>query len=198
MPRRFGWLVVLLCCGAPTAWAESRTPIQPGTPAPAWKSLPGVDGKLHSLDDLKDSKLVVVAFTCNSCPFAEAYEDRFIDFAKQYQPKQVAFIAVNVNLEDEDKLPMMKQRATEKAFPFPYLYDESQKLGLEYGAKATPHLFVLDEDRKVAYVGAFDNNSKVSKANKHYVKDAVEALLAGSRPAVSSTKSIGCSIRYDE
>ncbi|MFO0945529.1 MAG: thioredoxin family protein [Planctomycetota bacterium] len=191
-------LTLLGLLGIGNGRAVAADPIAPGTPAPAWNSLPGVDGKPHSLADISTDKIVVVAFTCNSCPFAVAYEDRFIDFAKEYGAKGVEFVAINVNNEEADGFPMMQSRAKEKGFNFPYLHDSSQKIGHAYGARVTPHLYVLDRDRKIAYVGAFDNARKPEKVTKKYLHDAVDALLKGQSPAVPKTNAAGCSIRYEE
>jgi peroxiredoxin len=169
-----------------------------GDDAPAWRNLPGTDGKTHSFEDLADAKAIVVAFTCNHCPVAVAYEDRFIEFAKAYKAKGVEFVAINVNNLEEDKLPAMKVRAEEKGFPFPYLYDASQKIGRDYGATATPHLFVLDQNRKVVYKGQFDDKQAADKATRKYVPDAVDAVLAGKEPPVAETPASGCSIKWDD
>ncbi|MBY0586673.1 thioredoxin family protein [bacterium] len=168
-----------------------------GADAPAWSNLPGTDGKNHSLQELKDAKAVVVAFTCNHCPVAVAYEDRFIAFAKEYQKKGVAFVAISVNKGESDQLPAMIERAKEKDFPFPYIYDESQKIGHDFQAEKTPHLFVLDKDRKIAYVGSFDDKMAAEKVETHFVKDAVDAILAGKKPAVQTHPAHGCGIRYE-
>jgi peroxiredoxin len=168
-----------------------------GSPAPAWKNLPGTDDANHSLADIPADKLVVLVFTCNSCPFAIAYEDRIEQFASEYRDKGVELVAINVNTDDKDNLPAMKIRAKEKGFSFPYLYDESQKIGHDYGAIATPQFFVIDKERKIAYSGAFDNARKPDRVSEHYLKDAVDALLAGKKPAVASTRPAGCSIRYE-
>ena len=193
-----GKLCWALCFLAGTAAAGDRpVPVAPGNKAPVWHKLPGVDGKVHSLADLKSQAVVVVAFTCNSCPYAKAYEGRFIEFAKEHSAKGVAFVAINVNTQEEDRLPKMKARAAEKGFPFPYLFDASQQIGRDYGARVTPHLFVLDRDRNVAYVGAFDNARRVERVTERYVRDAVTALLAGQRPKVAKTSAAGCSIRYE-
>jgi thiol-disulfide isomerase/thioredoxin len=177
--------------------ANEPTPIAVGRKAPDWKDLPGIDGKNWSLADLARYKVVVIAFTCNSCPYSVAYEDRFIDFAKRYEPKGVGFIAINVNLEESDRLPKMKERGREKGFPFPYLHDASQQSGRAYGATVTPHLFALDAKRTVAYVGAFDDAKRPEKVGKQFVRDAVDALLAGKTPAVPSTRATGCRIPYE-
>jgi peroxiredoxin len=162
-----------------------------GAKAPSFSGLPGVDGKECSLDAMKDAKAIVVCFTCNQCPVAVAYEDRFVAFQKKYADKGVKFIAINANKNSEN-LEVMKTRAEEKGFNFPYVFDASGKLATEYGARVTPHIFVLDGERKVAYVGAFDDSQV--KPSKHYVADAVDAILAGKKPDVTNTKAVGCGI----
>ena len=171
-----------------------------GDPAPAWKDLPGVDGKRHSLADLQDREIVVVVFTCNSCPIASDYEDRIIAFAKKHcvtgPGQKTALVAINVNTVEEDLLPQMKERAAAKHFPYPYLFDESQKIGKAYGALFTPEFFVLDKDRKVAYMGAFDDNVEPTKIKHAYLEPAVEALFKGAKVSPAETQASGCLIRY--
>jgi peroxiredoxin len=169
-----------------------------GDAAPAWVDLPGVDGKKHSLADLKSKQVVVVVFTCNSCPVAEQYEDRLIAFAKKHAgpDSPVAVVAINVNRIAEDKLDKMKERAEAKKFNFPYLYDESQKIGKAYGAQYTPEFFVLDKDRKVVYMGAMDDASPPAEAKKFFLDDAVAAALKGTKPATTETLARGCKVRY--
>jgi peroxiredoxin len=165
-------------------------------PAPAWTNLPGTDGKRHSLADLKDKQVVVLVFTCNSCPVATGYEDRIIALAKRYSEKYVAVVAVNVNTIEEDRLDKMTERAKDKGFPFPYLYDDSQQIAKDYGATYTPEFFVLDRDRRVAYMGAMDDVSPPRPESKHYLDDAVRALLDGRKPPVPETRARGCAIRF--
>jgi peroxiredoxin len=169
-----------------------------GDPAPAWKDLPGVDGKRHSMADLQDREIVVVVFTCNSCPIASDYEDRIIAFAKKYcgPGQKAALVAINVNTVEEDLLPRMKERAAAKHFPYPYLFDESQKMGKAYGALFTPEFFVLDKDRKVAYMGAFDDNVEPTKIKHAYLEPAVESILKGGKANPAETQASGCLIRY--
>ncbi|MBN1852474.1 MAG: thioredoxin family protein [Pirellulales bacterium] len=168
-----------------------------GDQGPAWKKLKGTDDKEHSLSDWKDAKAVVVCFTCNHCPIAKMYEDRFIEFVSDYKDNQIAFVAINVNNLEEDKLPAMKERAKEKKFNFTYIYDPSQEIARKYDAKVTPHLFVLDGKRKVAYMGAYDDDNQASKAKKQYLRDAVDAILAGNSPETTTTTARGCSIKYE-
>lgn len=178
--------------------AEKKAELKVGDKAPAWKALEGTDGKKHGMSDIAKAKCVVAVFTCNHCPVAVAYEERLAKFAKEYKEKGVETIAINVNNLEEDKLPAMKKRWTEKGWTFTYLYDPSQEIGRAYGAKVTPHWYVLDGQRNVAYIGAFDDNQNASQATKLYVKDAVEAILAGKKPPVTETKAFGCGIKYED
>jgi peroxiredoxin len=168
-----------------------------GDQAPAWKDLTGVDDKRHSLGEHADAKAVVVVFTCNHCPVAVAYEDRIVAIANDYAAKGVDLVAINVNNMEADKLPAMKERAEEKGFKFDYLYDPSQEIGRAYGAAVTPHVFLLDGDRNLVYVGAIDDNMNAEKASKHYLRDAIDAVLAGSKPQTDTTKPMGCGIQYE-
>ena len=168
-----------------------------GDAAPSWKGLVGTDAKEHSLSDFKSAKLVVLVFMCNHCPVAQAYEQRLSNLQKEYQEKGVQVVAVNVNNGDADKLDKMTERAKDKKLAYPYLYDASQKIGKDYGAKVTPHVFVLDRDRKLAYTGAVDDNMVEDKVKKHLLHDAVDSLLAGKQPPEKVTKQFGCSIKYE-
>lgn len=169
-----------------------------GDQAPAWIDLLGTDGEKHSLQDLAKYQAVVVVFTCNSCPYAVDYQNRINDFAKKYQGEdaKVAVVAINVNAVPADTLEKMKERAAEEEFVFPYLYDESQQIAKDYGAGRTPEFFVLNQERKIVYMGAFDDNTKVAEVKKHYVADAVDAVLTGGKVAVAETAPVGCAIRW--
>jgi len=191
-------LAAMVVAAQPAAAGKFNKVLSIGDKAPAWEQLIGVDGKQHSLSDLKDAKAVVVAFTCNHCPIAQAYEDRFTAFAAEAKKRGVAFVAINVNTIEPDRLDKMKERAEQKGFNFPYLYDESQQIGKQYGAMVTPHLFVLDSDRKIAYMGAFDADINRRAGDKLYVEDAVEAILAGKLPEVTESRPSGCSIKYEK
>jgi peroxiredoxin len=185
---------------ATSAWAgQFNSVLSIGDAAPAWKDLPGVDGKRHSLADLADREIVVVVFTCNSCPIASDYEDRIIAFTKKYcgPVQKTALVAINVNTVEEDSLAHMKERATAKGFPYPYLFDQTQKIGKAYGALFTPEFFVLDKDRKVAYMGAFDDNVEPTKIKHAYLEPAVAAVLKGGKANPAETQASGCLIRYE-
>ncbi|MDA7980445.1 MAG: thioredoxin family protein [Pirellulales bacterium] len=189
-------VVAIAFLASPAEAQRFNAQLSIGDACPAWENLPGTDGKNHSLKDLEKATAVVVVFTCNQCPVAVAYEDRFMAFAKEYAEKGVKFVAINVNTSDSEKLPAMKERAAEKGFSFPYLYDESQAIARNYGAQVTPHLYLLDGQRKLAYVGAFDDNQDKSRVKENYLKDAVEAVLAGKPVENAETRPKGCGIGY--
>ena len=199
MSRR---VVLALCLAALTAPARAgqyNEVLNIGDKAPAWEKLPGTDGKEHSLADLKDKDAVVVVFTCNSCPYAVDYEDRIIAFAKEHAGPEnpVAVVAINVNKVPADSPEKMKERAEAKGFPYPYLYDETQRIARDYGAVFTPEFFVLDKERHVVYMGAMDDNSDPEKATTNYVEAAVAAALKGEKPETAETVAVGCRVRYE-
>jgi peroxiredoxin len=167
-----------------------------GEKAPDFSAVPGIDDKKHGLREYKDAKAVVVVFTCNHCPVAVAYEDRLVALQKEFKKQGVQFVAICSNTEDSDKLPELKARAEKKKFNFPYLHDDSQKVGKEYGAAVTPHVFLLDRERKIAYMGAIDDNIKADKVEKHHLSDAIKAVLAKKAPETTETRQFGCGIHY--
>ena len=165
-------------------------------------SLPNIDGEMVSLSDYDDAKGYIVIFTCNTCPYSIAYEDRINALHRHFAPVGYPVIAINPNdpaAQKGEELSDMKQRAQDKGFTFPYLQDKGQKVYPKFGATRTPHVFVLEKQEKgnvVQYIGAIDDSSRnPDKVQKYYVEDAVDALLAGQLPKVSTTKAIGCSIK---
>jgi peroxiredoxin len=198
MTRFFSLLVIILAFGQLVTAGEFNKKLNIGDAAPAWENLPGTDDKNHSLADLKDKDVVVLVFTCNSCPVAVGYDDRIIAFAKKHAGKdsKVALVAVNVNVIEEDRLPKMKEHAKEKGFTFPYLFDESQKIARAYGATYTPEFFVLNKERKIAYMGAMDDKNSEASAKVNYLEPAVTALLKGEKTEKGETLGRGCLIRY--
>jgi peroxiredoxin len=193
---RAAMLASLLMVMAAAGAGEFNEKLSIGDAAPAWKELPGTDGKPHALADLPAEKLVAVVFTCNSCPVAAGYEDRFVEFANR-RAEQVAVVAINVNKIPEDDLEKMTARATEKKFPYAYLFDASQQIAKDYGAGTTPEVILLDRERKVAYMGAFDDSSDAGKVAVKYLDAAVDAVLAGQKPETAETSPHGCRIRYE-
>jgi peroxiredoxin len=162
-------------------------------------SLKNVDGTYVSLSDYKDVKGYIVIFTCNHCPYAQMYEQRIIDLHNKYKPKGFPLIAINPNspiIVPDDSYEEMKKRAKEMKFPFPYLFDEHQTVYPIYGATRTPHVFILDANLTVCYIGAIDDNPELAAIVKnHWVDNAIEALLRGDTPKPSSTVAIGCTIK---
>jgi peroxiredoxin len=193
----------------PRAYAADPIPTLPlGSAAPNF-SLPGVDGRTWSLKDFADAKVLVVIFTCNHCPTAQYYEDRIKQLASDYKKKGVALVAImpndpkSVRLDElgwtdlSDTLDEMKIRAKDREFNFPYLYDgETENVSRACGPAVTPHAFVFDAARKLRYVGAIDDSERIQHVTKHYLRDAIDALLAGNEPAVAQTKVVGCSTKW--
>ena len=165
-------------------------------------SLMNIDDQMVSLADYEDAKGYIVIFTCNHCPFSVAYEDRIIALDGKYKGQGYPVIAINPNdpeANEDDSFELMKVRAVEKGFTFPYLMDEGQEIYPQYGATKTPHVFILEkttEGNKVAYIGAIDDNSKEPEnVTEKYVENAVDALLKGEQPTVTETVAIGCGIK---
>ncbi|MGV3607099.1 MAG: thioredoxin family protein [Planctomycetaceae bacterium] len=165
--------------------------LSPGDAAPEFGPLEGVDGKNYSTANTKRAKALVIVFTCNECPVAIAYQEKFNEFAKKYSKQGVAFIAINSNNATEN-LAAMKEHAEKSGFAFPYVFDKSGEVADAFGAKVTPHVFVLDAQRKLVFSGPFDN--KQTGATKHFVDEAVTAALAGKTPEVAKARPFGCSI----
>jgi peroxiredoxin len=188
--------------------AEDFPTLPLGSPAPDF-NLPGVDGRNWALKDFADAKALVVVFTCNHCPTAQYYEERIKQIVTDYKTKGVALVAISPNdpksvrLDElgwtdlSDSFAEMKLRAKERDFNFNYLYDgDSEAVSRAYGPVVTPHAFVFDAARKLAYVGAIDDSERVQHVKKHYLRDALDALLAGKEPPVAQTKVVGCSTKW--
>ncbi|KJD31389.1 redoxin [Tamlana nanhaiensis] len=165
-------------------------------------TLKNIDGKMVSLSDYENEKGVIVTFTCNTCPYAVAYEDRIVALDKKYAKQGYPVLAIMPNdtsIKPDDDLNAMKKRADEKGFTFPYLIDEKQDVFPKFGATKTPHIFILDRTEVgfvVSYIGAIDNNYKSAEAvTTKYVENAVDALIKGEEIIEKETKAIGCSIK---
>lgn len=185
-----------------TSFSSPEDGYQIGSEAMDFK-LKNVDGKMVSLADYKNAKGFIVVFTCNTCPYSKLYEQRIIALDKKYAELGYPVIAINPNdpaVQAEDSFENMQIRAKEKGFTFPYLVDETQNITKTYGASKTPHVFVLEKQsgkNKVVYIGAIDNNPKgAEEANVKYVEDAVDALLKGQKVKETTTKAIGCTIKW--
>lgn len=166
--------------------------------------LKNVDGEMVSLAGNGEAKGYILIFTCNTCPYSVAYEDRIIALNNTYAPKGFPVVAVQPNDSQRspgDSFDKMKTRAKEKGFNFPYLLDETQEVTRTYGATNTPHVYVLDRKSGdkfvIEYIGAIDNNSRdADAADKHYVEDAVDSIIKGKSIETTKTKAIGCTIKW--
>ncbi|MDP4151440.1 MAG: redoxin family protein [Bacteroidota bacterium] len=195
----------------PVAPSGEHPTLPIGSAAPDFK-LPGVDGKTYTLASFKDAGILVIVFTCNHCPTAQAYEDRIIRLTADYKDKGVALVAImpndpkSIRLDElgytdmGDSFEEMKKRASEKHFNFPYLYDgETEATALKYGPIATPHVFIFDRERKLRYSGRIDDVEKPGKRpNSLDARNAIEALLQHKDPPTATTKVFGCSIKWTE
>lgn len=190
--------LVISILNSPLSAGKYNPVLNVGDQAPTWDELPATNGSSFSSKSFKDKQVLVIAFTCNSCPYAVDYEERLNRLAQKYKAKDspVAVIAVNVNLVPADSLEKMKEQANKKKFVFPYLFDASQKIGQKFGATRTPEFFVLDKDRKVVYMGAMDDSTDASKVKQNYVSLAIDAALKGNQPEITETIAIGCNVRY--
>lgn len=166
-------------------------------------NLLNVDGNMASFDNYPDANGFIVIFTCNHCPFSQAYEDRIIAIDAQFKPQGYPLIAINPNDPErvpEDSYAAMQQRAADKGFTFPYLYDETQVVASTYGAVRTPHVFLLkkeNNDHIVKYIGAIDDSAmNPADVGINYLQDAVNALINGQDPDPSFTLAIGCTIKW--
>ncbi len=192
-------VAVLALAAAPSLRGGEFNPDRSvGDVVPGWNSLPGTDGSQHSWEELASRDLVVVVFTCNSCPYAVDYEDRINSLAMAYagDESRVAVVAINANAIPEDSLPAMKKRAESKSFSFPYLFDASQEVPKTFGALRTPEAFLLNAKREILYMGAIDDNTDATKVAETYLDDAIQAALAGREIAVAETPPVGCLIRF--
>ncbi|UMB53251.1 thioredoxin family protein [Lutibacter sp. A64] len=162
-------------------------------------NLKNVDGTMFSLADIKDAKGYIVVFTCNECPFAKMYEDRLIELHNKYVSQGYAVVAINPNVSEnnaKESFESMQKRATEKKFPFVYLADEKHDVFPKYGAVRTPHVFLLDSDKKVQYIGTIDDNARsAANVKVKYLENAIQALQKGTTPEVTFTKAIGCPVK---
>ena len=175
---------------------SNSTVLALGAPMPQF-SLPSVDGSTIDSKTLKAPVLAVI-FTCNHCPYAQAYEERLVALAKEFP--QAQFVLINSNDATnypDDSFAMMKARSRDKGFPFPYCHDESQDVAKAYGALCTPHCFVFDRERKLQYKGRVDDNWKEpGKVKERSLRDAIASLLDGNVPVVQEANAIGCSIKW--
>lgn len=188
-------------CAAAVATADAgefNEVLSIGDAAPTWTNLPGTDGKSHSLADHKDRDVLVVIFTCASCPTAVDYEDRINALVKRHGGDlgKAAIVAVCVNRVPGDTLPDLTARVKERKMAFHFLHDESQKIARDFGAIFTPEFYVFDRQRKLVYMGALDDVTDASKARRNFVDEAIASVLNGEQPTVKETIARGCRVRY--
>jgi len=182
--------------------------LKPGSKAPDF-NLPGIDGRNYSLNDFDKAKVLVIIFSCNHCPTAQAYEDRIISIASDYKTKGVDLVMISPNSNKAlnyselgysdmgDSFEEMKQRASDKKFQFPYLYDgDEQKSALAYGPAVTPHCFVFDKNRILQYAGRVDGSEKPGTGKGEDLRNAIDAVLAGEPVKNPVTKVFGCSVKW--
>ena len=181
---------------APAAFASDELAI--GAKGPGF-NLKGTDGKMHALESVAGPKGTAVIFTCNECPFSKGYEDRLIALAKTYQPQGVGFVAINANdpkIVPGDGFEFMVKRAQDKGLPYPYVVDETQAIATAYGAKVTPHIFLLDAQGKLVYRGRVDDSLERDKVRSRDFAAALDALVIGKPVEVAETKAFGCGVKY--
>jgi thiol-disulfide isomerase/thioredoxin len=169
-----------------------------GATAPKFSLVNAIDGKTVAFHP-GDGKVSVVVFTCNQCPYAKAFEPRIIDLAKQYQAKGIAFYAIDSNDESqyaEESLAEMKSRAAAKGYPYPYLKDADSSIAHAYGARVTPHIYVIDGNGKLAYRGYVDDSAKPEERKTTGLANALDELLAGKTVSNQTTRAFGCTIKF--
>jgi peroxiredoxin len=198
----FFFLAAGLLSAAANSWngeeIASTNGLEIGDTAPDF-SLKNVDGSMVSLADYEDAKGFIVIFTCNHCPYAVKYEDRIIELHNTYASQGYPVVAINPNdpeVQPADSFEAMQERAEEKDFPFAYLFDDGQKIYPQYGATRTPHVYLLDAERVVRYIGAIDDNyADASAVSEKYIENAIAAMENGDAPNPAKTKAIGCTIK---
>ncbi|MBT0811494.1 thioredoxin family protein [Litoribacter ruber] len=200
--RNMRFLMTMLLALVFTGAMAQKSGYQVGDTARDFE-LKNVDGETVSMADHEDAKGFLVIFSCNTCPYVVAYEDRMMELHEKYAPKGYPVIAINPNdeaLSPGDSFEKMQERARDKNFPFAYVYDESQEIVNAYGATRTPEVYLLqkqDDELVVKYIGAIDNNYRdASEVTERYVEEAVDALLNDRQIAETSTKAIGCTIKF--
>ena len=163
--------------------------------------LKGTDMQMHSLEDVAGEKGTAVIFTCNMCPFSQGYEDRLVELAKSYQAVGIGFVAINPNdpeIVPGDGFDQMVERAKERNFPYPYLVDTTQEIAAAYGARVTPHIFLLDGEGKLAYRGRVDDSLKEDEVTTRDFEAAMTALVNGEQVPAAETKAFGCSVKWSK
>ena len=171
-----------------------------GDPAPDF-TLQGVDGREHTLESYDGAEVLVLIQSCNHCPYVIAWEERMIAVQNDYSARGVRLVAVNSNDASrypQDSFEQMTVRAAERQFPFDYLQDPAQTVAAALGAERTPEVFVFDRDRRLVYHGAIDDNRDDTAVERQYLRDALDAVLAGEQPPLAETPPVGCTVKWLE
>jgi thiol-disulfide isomerase/thioredoxin len=193
-------LAGLALIASPAYAGKFNKAVSVGEKAPTFAGIPAVIGDQDAsltLSDMKDD-VVVLVFLANHCPVVRQYDDRIIDFANDYKGKGVKLVGVAVQDNDQDRLPQIKTKVKSQNAPYVYGYDETQAIGKAYGATNTPQFFVLDKTRTIRYMGAMDDNANEGRVKKTYLRDAVDAVLAGKTPEIDETRPMGCGVVYNK
>jgi peroxiredoxin len=197
--RKFALSFVVLSLVAIPAFAgKYNKAISVGDKAPDFSGIPAIENgeeKSVTLSDIKEP-VVVVVFLANHCPVVQMYDDRIVEFTKDYKDKGVKVVGFAVSQQSQDKLPAIKNYQKEHKLNYIYGYDESQAVGKAYGASNTPQFFVLDKERKIRYTGAMDDSRREDKVTKNYLRDAVDAVLKGETVAFTESRPDGCGVQY--
>lgn len=162
-------------------------------------ALPGVDGRDHALDDYAGANVLVLIQSCNHCPYAQAWESRIDSVQREYADRGVSVVVISSNDAEaypEDSLEAMTARAKRNGLSFDYLYDESQDIARALGSQRTPEVYVFDAERKLVYHGAVDDNRDEDAVTVHYLRDALDATLAGLAPQIAETPAVGCTLKW--
>lgn len=195
--RKAGLFLIILFglagLAQPRAEGSFNRVVQIGQAAPAWRDLPGVDGQKHSLAQIQ-TRLVAVAFVANHCVLCQFQEKELIQIQKDYG-KDLQLVAISISTSEPDLLPKMIERAKASGYNFPYLHDFSQDIGRHFGVTQTPTVFLVDQDRRIVYYGALNDDQTPIK--RHYLREALDATLASRPVKTPCTRSFGCGIRYD-
>jgi peroxiredoxin len=168
------------------------------TEAPTF-DLPGVDGERHTLDDYADKPALALVWSCNHCPYVQAWEGRMIELQREFGDRGFQLVAVSSNDAEshpEDSFEEMRKRASARGFPFDYLYDEPQAVARELGAERTPEVFLYDRERRLVYHGAIDDNRDEGAVRQQYLRDALDAVLSAEDPALAETPPVGCTVKW--
>jgi len=196
---------ILMLAAGPLAAGKYNSVIDIGMKAPSFNKLPATDGSSYSMSDFKEDVLVLV-FLANHCPWVRGGERDLIKIANEFTGKSVRFVGIGVNLRQDDSLPAMKERAVKAGYNFLYLHDPSQEIGRKFGATHTPEYFVLNKERRIVYTGLLTNSPALMESagpryvngdpKDFYVREAINATLAGRPVALTETRAQGCTVEY--